>query len=500
MQLFEATIRYIETLKIGQGRYAGQPFAVLPWQRKFIRGALAPGVGEAALSLGRGGGKSTLTAAIGCAGLDGPLMEPEAEILIVASSHEQGQVIFRHIRRFLAPEIAKDRFRVADTVNTSRMTNRETGTLLQVKGSDPKRLHGAAPAMILADELAQWPLPRIGEMLAALRTAAGKIPDTRLLMIGTRAADDLHPFAVALRDADYRQVHAARPDDPPMRRTTWKRANPGLDHLPDLEIAIRREAKAAKRDPALLAQFRSLRLNLGVADTAAALLVDAGLWLDIEGEAPATGNCVWGLDLGTSAAMSAIAAYWPASGRLDVLAGFPNEPGLGERGLADGVGSLYQQMHGRGELVLAGGRAVDLSALVRAALDRFGAPSALAADRWREAELRDALAKARVPIARLVSRGQGFRDGGEDVRSFRRSCAEGKVTPRESLLLRSAMGEARTISDAAGNSKLAKGSEGNRRFRARDDAANAAVLAVALGTTKRVDRAAPALAIGRHVG
>ena len=67
MQLFEATIRYIETLKIGQGRYAGQPFAVLPWQRKFIRGALAPGVGEAALSLGRGGGKSTLTAAIGCA-------------------------------------------------------------------------------------------------------------------------------------------------------------------------------------------------------------------------------------------------------------------------------------------------------------------------------------------------------------------------------------------------------------------------------------------------
>ena len=63
------TIRYIETLTIGQGRLAGQPFTVLPWQRRFLHGALAPDVAEAALSLGRGGGKSTLIAAIGCAAL-----------------------------------------------------------------------------------------------------------------------------------------------------------------------------------------------------------------------------------------------------------------------------------------------------------------------------------------------------------------------------------------------------------------------------------------------
>ena len=51
------TIRYIETLTIGQGRLAGQPFTVLPWQRRFLHGALAPDVAEAALSLGRGGGE-----------------------------------------------------------------------------------------------------------------------------------------------------------------------------------------------------------------------------------------------------------------------------------------------------------------------------------------------------------------------------------------------------------------------------------------------------------
>ena len=55
------------------------------------------------------------------------------------------------------------------------------------------------------------------------------------------------------------------------------------------------------------------------------------------------------------------------------------------------------------------------------------------------------------------------------------------MTPWPSLLLRSAMSEARTISDPAGNAKLSKGAQGGRRLRARDDAAAAAVLAVAAG-------------------
>ena len=49
-------------------------------------------------------------------------------------------------------------------------------------------------------------------------------------------------------------------------------------------------------------------------------------------------------------------------------------------------------------------------------------------------------------------------------------------------LLRYAMGEARVTTDPAGNSKLAKSSEGGRRARARDDAAAASILAVAAGT------------------
>ena len=78
-------------------------------------------------------------------------------------------------------------------------------------------------------------------------------------------------------------------------------------------------------------------------------------------------------------------------------------------------------------------------------MSRFGPPDAVAADRWREAELLDGLELGGIPAAALVSRGQGFKDGAEDVRAFRRSCLTGGVTPSISLLLRSAMKEATTV-------------------------------------------------------
>ena len=94
-----------------------------------------------------------------------------------------------------------------------------------------------------------------------------------------------------------------------------------------------------------------------------------------------------------SAAMSAIAAYWPATGRLETVAAFPLDPPLAERGLRDGVGGLYVETQTRGELIQTGQRAVDLDGLLTEALERFGRPTVIAADRWREAELRDALDK-----------------------------------------------------------------------------------------------------------
>ena len=484
-------IGYIEGLTIGQGRYAGQLLKLFPWQLRFLRGAFRQS-DDALLTLARGGGKTTFAAAIAASALAGPLSQPMAEVLIVASSFDQGLVSFRHVLHFLGPEIAADskRWRVQDSANRATITDKRTGAMLRVLGSDPRRLHGAAPRLILADEVAQWPVSQIDRMLAALETSRGKIEGSKMLWLGTRAAQPDHPFETAMGLVGYAQVHAARRADPPFQKRTWKLANPGLDRLPDLEAAIRQEAARARIDPSALARFRALRLNLGVSDAVESVLLDWETWERIETlPGPAIeGPFALGLDLGQSAAMSAAARYGLTDGVLDAFAVFPEVPPLEERGQADGVGRLYVECAARGELFQAGLRVSDIGALLEECLKRWGAPAVIVCDRWRQAELRQELARVEFPRCDLITRGMGFFDGGADVREFRNACADGLVFPLRLLLLRAAMGGARVQTDPAGNSKLAKGGEG-RRTRCRDDAAAAAILAVSEGR-RRVKAAA----------
>ncbi len=487
---------FLSGLTLSGGDHDGEAFSVLPWERRFIRGAFSR-LGPAALSVARGNGKSALVAGIATAVADpaGPLHGNRRECVCVASSFDQSRVVFEDVLAFLRSrnDLAdRKRWRVQDSANRALVEYRPTGARVRTIGSDPAKAHGLRPALALLDEPAQWDAAKADRMLAAIRTGLGKVSGSKLIALGTRPADDGHWFARMLTSADgYSQVHAAAPDDPPFQVRSWRKANPSMAHLPSLAAELREEAKAARGDSSLLAAFRALRLNGGISDIEVAVLLDAGTWERIEGTAPRAGPVVWGIDLGTSAAQSAVAGYWPEAGRLECLAAFPAEPSLAERGLRDGVGRLYVECARRGELLTLGGAAVPVADLLRAALERLGVPSAVVADRWREAELRDALRASGVPPARLELRGMGFLDGAADVRAFRRACAEGKVTPVLSLLLRSAMAEARTVSDPAGNAKLSKGSQGGRRLRARDDAAAAAILAVAAGTrqAERVQRA-----------
>ena len=101
----KALADYIEGLRIPQGRRAGQRFKLLPWERRFLRGAFAADVDTAALTIARGNGKSTFAAGILAAAVDvdGPLVQPNAEAVLVASSFEQARIAFRHVLRFLAP-------------------------------------------------------------------------------------------------------------------------------------------------------------------------------------------------------------------------------------------------------------------------------------------------------------------------------------------------------------------------------------------------------------
>ena len=199
--LSKALVAYLKSLTVTQGRHAGQKFKVLPWQRDFVMGAFESKTRSAALSVARGNGKTTLVAGIACAILDGPLMVPRGQTILVASSFEQARIAFEHCLAFMGDKLGdKSVWKVWDTAQQARIENRETGAMVRCIGSDSSRAHGHAPSLVLADEPAQWG-PHNDRMLAALKTAAGKQPGSRFIALGTRPADPEHWFSKMLQEA-----------------------------------------------------------------------------------------------------------------------------------------------------------------------------------------------------------------------------------------------------------------------------------------------------------
>ncbi|MDE2814303.1 MAG: terminase large subunit [Gemmatimonadota bacterium] len=488
--MHKQVIRYLGGLTVSQGSAAGSPLEVLPWQRRFLKGALADGVGEAALSMARGGGKSTLMAGLGMAFIDAPeVAQPASEVTIIAASEKQGRVIFGHMLRF-ADALGKPHLRCYRGRMELRIENRRNDAQVQVMTASPRALHGAAPSLILADEVAQWAPTKAAAILAALRTGLGKIPGSRLIALGTRSAGVADPWQEFISAANFAQVHAAKESDPDFQLRTWQKANPSLrrpDLFASLLEAYRREAHSARESEAVLQSFLALRLNRGVADTVESWLLPSERWADIEDpSAPnITKPYILGVDLGGTMAMTAAAAFVPKSGALDGLAVLPSIPDLRAREIHDAVPGLYRRLLADGSLSLAEGHTVPVEGLLEKAFRRWGAPALIVADRFRKGELLDALESTGLRNCRLISRGMGFRDGAEDVRRFRDAVLRGKVSVRPSLLFRQALQEARTVSDVKGNEKLAVRGQGGRRRRGRDDVAAAAVLAVAEGIRQR---------------
>ena len=475
----------LERLRLTEGPAAGEPMVLMPWQRRWIRGALRPGVQLAALTMGRGGAKTTTTAALALAALmpNAPLAQPRGETLIIASSFAQAKIAFEHCLAFLQPAILDDpkAWRIEDSANAARITHRATGQRLRCLGSDPQRMHGLAPALILADEPSKWPRGQSDAMFAALETSLGKQGDSRLLAIGTRPADDRHWFAGLLDGgADYSQAHVGAGE--PYRRRTWEKANPSLraPAFAPLLAAYRAEAKRAKVDAGAAARFRALRLNLGSSETVSDTFVSLADWQAcvVPEPPPRKGSCVVALDMGGSASLSAAAIYFPATGRLEARVACGTEPDLWERGRADGCGGLYVDLARRGELrLLYQGRVTPVRLFLSDLVDELKGEhvAAILGDRYREAEAHDALDAAGVHWPRYF-RGLGWRDGAEDVRLAQRAIIEGKVKLGRHLALEAAIAESAVVHDAAGNPKLDRA-----RAHGRIDALTAAVLAIAEG-------------------
>lgn len=479
-----SAIRFLENLRIPEGPKAGQPLKLAPFQKQFVKGALADGINVAVLSIGRGNAKSALSAGIALAALFGTWDEqPRRDIIVAARTREQGREVFDFAEGFSRSLPEEDQARLKFRYSPKLEIELDCEHVLRVIAADGKSALGSSPTLVIMDERGHW-LAEQGDALEhALLSGLGK-RDGRALIISTSAADDAHPFSVWL-DEDtpgvYRQEHRPPPGLPADDLESLKAANPGAAYGigSSLEWLQGQAQRAIARGGSTLTTFRLYNRNERVSGETRDVLVTVDEWLACETAEPPerSGQVVVGIDLGGSASMSAVSFYWPDTGRLEALGTFPSQPSLLDRGQADGVGDRYVQMGDRGELSTLGDKTVPVAPWLSEIAGHVEGENiaALVCDRFKQAEIAEAIERAGIR-APITWRGMGYRDGSEDIDRFRRAAYDGKVKTAPSLLLRSAFADAVVLRDPANNMKLAKA-----RSTGRIDPAAATVLAVAEG-------------------
>ena len=445
---------------------------LLPFQNRFTKKALSPGVKIAALSLARGNGKSFLAGRIAADAMKG--LQRGEEIALVAGSVEQGRIVFRFVRR----ELGEDGFRYTDTAQRCAIAG-PNNTRLRVYGANGKTLMGLVNTpLVVADEPGAWEISG-GELVwDAISTAMGK-PESplRCVMIGTLA-----PFAVeghwwhslATGEASP-HVHSVCFQGNPEKWDDWReiaRCNPLVRISKDFREQLKIEREEARNDERLKARFLSYRLNVPSGD-ASKVLLEVEQWKKALAREtpPRQSRPIVAIDLGSGRAWSAAVAFWE-NGRAEALALAPGIPDISAQEKRDRVpGGRYRTLVESGQLRIAEGLHVPPPSLLwDFIIEAWGIPAHVVCDRFRVSELKDAIGNA----ASIEARVSQWSESSHDIRALRKMVSDGPLSVAEGReLLSASLAVAATKTDQSGNVRLVKKNNNT----ARDDVAAALILA-----------------------
>ena len=252
-----------------------------------------------------------------------------------------------------------------------------------------------------------------------------------------------------------------------------RRVNPLMWQYAESRKVLFEERDEARLDSAARSAFFKYRLNLPLPDENEVLLT-VDQWESVQARpvAARVGRPIVGVDLGGGRAWSAATAIWD-NARCESLAVAPGIPSIEAQERRDRVRSgAYQKLVYGGSLRVADGLHIQPpSQLVLMIFDTWGTPEFIICDRFRYADLLDAVA-GRCPVYPRVSQ---WSESSNDIRALRKIASDGPLSvPEESRgLMIESLRVAMVHHDSSGNMKPVKRGSNNQ---ARDDVAAALIL------------------------
>lgn len=369
-----------------KGKWAGQPFRLLDWQRFDVVEELFGWrrvkdhfrrfrVGY--IEIPKKNGKSTLLSGIGLKLLVAD-REPGAEVYGAACDRNQAGIIYREAAECArkSPHLAK-RLEVIDSRKTIAYPNRSS--FYRVISADSDRAEGLNIHGLLFDELHAQKNRRLWD---ALRYGGAARDQPLLLAITTAGYDrnsicwEQHAYAERVL-ADwtvdptfFAYIRAASPEDDWRSPETWRKANPSFGVTIN-EDDFAAEAREAEQSPSKLNSFLRYRLNVWTQQDTRWIPPETWSAGNAPPPVPLAGRECWlALDLAYSEDTSASVAIFPdENGDVDVLARFylPGD-GMAERERRDAF--PYGQYVASGLIVATSGDTTDYD-FIRKDIEEF---------------------------------------------------------------------------------------------------------------------------------
>jgi len=486
-QRAQNVIDFIETLRIPEGMYAGEPFRLRDFQKKIIfkvysevdeRGLLV--TRKAILSVGKKNGKTPLAATLGLVHLCGPEAKRNQQLYSAAFEREQASITFRYMRQMIEmDDELSERLNIKTSVK--EIEDPISGSLFKALSREIRAKHGLGPAFLIFDELAQFGSNR--EFYDTLIQGRGAHEEPLLWIISTQASDDQ---AVLSEEIDYAlKVQKGEIKDPTVKlflyitpedadlsdKEAWVLSNPALGDF--LNIADMEEAsRTALFMPSAESSFRNLRLNQRVASTEHFLTSMA--WKtcgDMPNKESLKNGCIYaGLDLSgkndlTSLILNAVygnyhnifSYFWTPGDNIHERAKKDNNP--------------YVVWRDQGYLIATPGKTINYKFVAQQVYEihvDYGICE-LRFDRWRiedfQRELLDLGCDCHIKDKEepesddslcLVPHGQGYKDMNPAIEMLEDLIIEGRINHGNHPVLTMCASNAVIQKDPAGGRKFAK--------------------------------------------
>ena len=430
-----------------KGKWMGEPFQLLPWQRKVLRDVFetrnADGTRQyrtAYISVPRKNGKTEFAAGIALYMLAGD-EENGAEVYGAAHDRNQAGTLYTMARRMVQADPAMSKA-IRVLRNSMVFDSPAHGQCYyQPLSSDAGGAHSTSPHCAICDEVHTWTGQRGRELYEALTSGQGSREQPLTLVITTRGNDrqgicfELDDYADkvergVVEDPTFYSFRAfAEVDADWHDPATWVAANPSVGRTVSWRFLQERYGKT-HGSPSARSAFRTFNLNTW--GQATSRWIDPARWAECAATFTAEElhgrKCFGGLDLSNTTDLTAfVLAFPPVDGaepwKLLPFFWIPQD-NIAERKRRDGV--PYDQWSQDGYLTATPGNIVDHGQVI-AQVEQLATVfdiQAIAFDRWGSVQVSTRLQDAGLE---LVAFGQGFASMSPPTKSLEEKIIDGSV-------------------------------------------------------------------------